>query len=42
MQAKGISSEAFRISISSAPTSSSQGSGQDVYVWNKETYLLFS
>ncbi|KAH9316924.1 hypothetical protein KI387_018693, partial [Taxus chinensis] len=42
MQAKGVSSEAFRVSVSSAPSSSSQGSGQDdsdalgdLYVWGE-------
>eukprot|EP01018_Ginkgo_biloba_P012838 Gb_13554 [translate_table: standard] len=42
MQVKGVSSEAFRVSVSSAPSSSSQGSGQDdydapgdVYVWGE-------
>lgn len=45
MQAKGIPSEAFRVSVSSAPSSSSQGSGQDdydalgdVYVWGEGTW----
>jgi len=45
MQAKGVSSEAFRVSVSSAPSSSSQGSGQDdsdalgdVYVWGEGTW----
>lgn len=42
MQPKGFSSEAFRVSVSSAPSSSSQGSAQDdadalgdLYVWGE-------
>eukprot|EP01018_Ginkgo_biloba_P033534 Gb_19587 [translate_table: standard] len=42
MQMRGVSTEGFRVSVSSAPSSSSQGSGQDdcdalgdVYIWGK-------